>query len=81
LARASALYARRWHIERDIRNIKTTLGMEVQRCMTPTMVEKELWVCLLAYNLIRCSWRGPPIRRHSADMGQLAGRRRAQRTL
>jgi hypothetical protein len=21
--------------------------------MTPTMVEKELWVCLLAYNLIR----------------------------
>jgi hypothetical protein len=49
----AALYARRWHIELDIRNIKTTLGIEVLRCMTPTMVEKELWVCLLAYNLIR----------------------------
>jgi hypothetical protein len=49
----AALYARRWHIELDIRNIKTTLGMEVLRCLTPTMVEKELWVCLLAYNLIR----------------------------
>lgn len=49
----AALYARRWHIELDIRNIKTTLGMEVLRCMTPAMVEKELWVCLLAYNLIR----------------------------
>ena len=49
----SALYARRWHIELDIRNIKTTLGMEVLRCMTPAMVEKELWVSLLAYNLIR----------------------------
>jgi Transposase DDE domain len=49
----SALYARRWHIELDIRNIKTTLGMEVLRCLTPAMVEKELWVCLLAYNLIR----------------------------
>jgi hypothetical protein len=49
----AALYARRWHIELDIRNIKTTLGMEVLRCMTPAMVEKELWVSLLAYNLIR----------------------------
>jgi hypothetical protein len=49
----AALYARRWHIELDIRNIKTTLGMEVLRCVTPAMVEKELWVCLLAYNLIR----------------------------
>ncbi len=48
-----ALYARRWHIELDIRNIKTTLGMEVLRCLTPAMVEKELWVSLLAYNLIR----------------------------
>ena len=37
----------------DFRNIKTTLGMEVLRCLTPQMVEKELWVNLLAYNLIR----------------------------
>jgi hypothetical protein len=49
----ATLYARRWHIELDIRNIKTTLGMEVLRCLTPAMIEKELWVCLLAYNLIR----------------------------
>jgi len=27
--------------------------MEVLRCLTPHMVEKELWVNLLAYNLIR----------------------------
>ena len=37
----------------DLRNIKTTLGVEVLRCLTPPMVEKELWVHLLAYNLIR----------------------------
>jgi hypothetical protein len=49
----TALYARRWHVELDIRNIKTTLGMEVLRCLSPTMVQKELWVALLAYNLIR----------------------------
>jgi len=47
------LYACRWHVELDIRNIKTTLGMEVLRCLTPPMVEKELWVYLLAYNVIR----------------------------
>jgi Transposase DDE domain len=49
----AALYARRWHVELDIRNIKTTLGMEVLRCLTPQMVQKELWTALLAYNLIR----------------------------
>jgi Transposase DDE domain len=47
------LYACRWHVELDIRNLKTTLGMEVLRCLTPQMVEKELWVYLLAYNVIR----------------------------
>jgi hypothetical protein len=46
-------YARRWHVELDLRNIKTTLDVEVLRCQTPQMVEKELWVNLLAYNLIR----------------------------
>jgi hypothetical protein len=47
------LYQQRWQIELDLRCIKTTLGMEVLRCLTPTMVEKELWAHLLAYNLIR----------------------------
>lgn len=47
------LYQQRWHVELDFRNIKTTLGMEVLRCLTPEMIEKELWVNLLAYNLIR----------------------------
>jgi hypothetical protein len=49
----SDLYVQRWHVELDFRNIKTTLGMDVLRCLTPQMVEKELWVNLLAYNLIR----------------------------
>ena len=47
------LYAQRWNVELDLRHIKTTLGVEVLRCLTPWMVEKELWVHLLAYNLIR----------------------------
>lgn len=48
-----ALYRSRWHIELDLRNIKTTLGMNTLSCMTPAMALKELWVYLLAYNLIR----------------------------
>lgn len=48
-----ALYRQRWNVELDLRNIKTTLGMEHLRCKTPDMALKELWVYLLAYNLIR----------------------------
>jgi hypothetical protein len=47
------LYHQRWHAELALRNIKTTLGMEQLSCKTPAMAEKELWVYLLAYNLIR----------------------------
>jgi hypothetical protein len=47
------LYRSRWNVELDLRNIKTTLGMETLRCKTPEMAIKELWVYLLAYNLIR----------------------------
>lgn len=47
------LYHRRWLIELDIRSLKITLGMDVLRCRTPDMVRREIWTCLLAYNLIR----------------------------
>ena len=47
------LYERRWNIELDLRCIKTTLRMETLSCKSPDMVEKELWVYLLAYKLIR----------------------------
>ncbi len=47
------LYRSRWHVELDLRNIKTTLGMERLGCKTPDMALKEIWVTLLAYNLIR----------------------------
>jgi len=47
------LYQSRWHVELDLRNIKATLGLGVLSCKTPAMAEKEIWVYLLAYNLIR----------------------------
>jgi len=48
-----ALYKNRWHVELDLRAIKTTLGMEMLSGKAPAMALKEIWVCLLAYNLIR----------------------------
>lgn len=47
------LYLDRWHVELDLRNLKSTLGMDVLGSRTPEMVSKEIWVYLLAYNLIR----------------------------
>ena len=47
------LYHQRWLAELDLRAIKCSLGMDVLRCKTPEMVRKEIWMCLLAYNLIR----------------------------
>jgi hypothetical protein len=52
-AALSELFSSRWDAELNLRNIKTTLGMEHFRCQTPAMCEKEMWVYLLAYNLIR----------------------------
>jgi IS4 transposase len=46
-------YTKRWLIEVDFRFIKTVLQMDVLRCKTHDLVCKEIWVHLLAYNLIR----------------------------
>jgi hypothetical protein len=47
------LYKERWKIELDFRSIKTHMGMEMLRCKTPEMIEKEIAVHFFAYNLIR----------------------------
>ncbi len=47
------LYDQRWQAEVNLRNIKTTLGMDILSCQTPEMVRKEIYVYLLAYNLLR----------------------------
>jgi len=47
------LYRRRWEVELFFRDIKTTLAMDVLRCHSPQMVEKEILMHAIAYNLIR----------------------------
>jgi len=47
------LYRRRWMAELFLRDIKTTLGMDILTCKSPDMVHKELLMYLIAYNLVR----------------------------
>ena len=47
------LFFLRWRGEMFLDDIKTTLGLDVLRCRTPEMVEKELLVGFLAHNTIR----------------------------
>ena len=47
------LYHERWQVELDIRSIKVALVMEPLHCLSPFMVEKELWAYWLGYNLVR----------------------------
>jgi hypothetical protein len=48
-----ALYKMRWSIEVDFRTIKATLEMDVLRCKSQPMVDKEIAVYFMAYNLVR----------------------------
>jgi hypothetical protein len=49
----ASLYRRRWEAELTLRDLKTTLKMDVLRCKSPAMVHKELTMHLIAHNLLR----------------------------
>jgi hypothetical protein len=53
VAELGQLYFPRWAVELFFRDIKITLGMDVLRCQTPAMVQKEIAMHAIAYNLIR----------------------------
>lgn len=53
-AQLAELYYRRWQAtEVNFKHLKTTLKMEMIAAKTPEMVKKDIWVHLLAYNLLR----------------------------
>lgn len=49
----AALYCQRWEIELRLRDLKTTMGMEILRTKTPAMARKELAMFVVAYNALR----------------------------
>ncbi len=48
-----ALYGQRWHVELDLRDVKSTLDMQLLQAKSVAMIQKELWAGLAAYNLVR----------------------------
>ncbi len=67
----AALYARRWRLERCLRDLKTTLGMDQLRCKSPDMAEKELLAYLVAHNLIRCVM-AEAVAQYSVDLERIS---------
>jgi len=53
LERIAALYGDRWTVELRIRDVKTTLRMEVLRGKSPDVVRKEILMHFVAYDLMR----------------------------
>jgi hypothetical protein len=47
------LYLQRWRIELTFRDLKTVMRMDVLRCKSPEMVQKEIVMHFIAHNLIR----------------------------
>ena len=64
-------YLRRWRLELCLDDLKTTLGMEALRCLSPEMVEKELLAFLIAHNLLR--WvMTQAAREHEVDLYRIS---------
>ncbi|AHF91591.1 transposase IS4 [Opitutaceae bacterium TAV5] len=66
-----ALYMRRWRIELFYKDIKITLGLDILRCLTPQMVEKEIWMQAIAYNMVRALMLETAIT-HDVDIERLS---------
>lgn len=49
----SVLYHQRWDIEIKLRDLKTTLRMEKLDVKSPDMAQKNIWMSVIAFNMIR----------------------------
>lgn len=47
------LFRRRWQVEICFRDIKTTLGLDILRTQSPDMIDREILMQAIAYNLVR----------------------------
>jgi len=52
LEKIKTMYLRRWQIEVSLRDLKSTMGMEILRCKSPEMILKEIWMNLIGYNAL-----------------------------
>ena len=70
-ARLAELFRRRWQVELCFRDLKTTLGLDVLRTQTPALIEKEIHLQAIAYNLVRALML-EAARQHDVPPGRLS---------
>ena len=71
VASIAALYGDRWTVELRLRDVKTTLHMDVLRSKSADVVRKEIIMHFLAYNLIRAlMWQAAA--EHGAPLHRLS---------
>lgn len=46
-------YLKRWNVELYFRDLKTTLGIDILRCKSPDMVEKEILMNFIVFNMLK----------------------------
>jgi hypothetical protein len=66
-----ALYAQRWEVELHFAQIKILLGLDILRCKSPELVEKETLMHIIAYNLMRLLMQ-QAANTHGAGLGRIS---------
>jgi hypothetical protein len=51
----AALYARRWQVELNFDDLKTSMHMDILRTKSPAMICRELLMHMIVYNLLRAA--------------------------
>jgi hypothetical protein len=64
-------YLRRWRLEMCLDDLKTTLQMESLRSRSPEMAQKEVYMRLIAHNLIRCTM-AQAAREHEVELERIS---------
>lgn len=83
LAELVELYARRWHVELNLRYVKAQMGAAQLEVHSAAMARKQWLACLLAYNLIRAAMLCAALQQHISPLtlSFSACRRRVERWL
>jgi hypothetical protein len=67
----AAAYLRRWRLEMCFDDLKSTLGLENLKCLTPDMVQRELLAGLILYNLLR-ALMAEAAQTHAVELDQIS---------
>ena len=66
-----ALYGRRWHVELHFHQIKILLGLDILRCKSPELIERETRMHIIAYHMIRLFMQ-KAAGAHEVDLGRIS---------